>query len=517
MKRFLYATILLALFFPFFTDAAVLDSQTGGSQSMSIGVGTDPLYVNQEIDVNGMVDTITIKVSGTIDPADTFKLMCRTSAPTQFDSNGNCFASTTLDQIQVSTSTRSGDFLTGYFNTPVAVNSSPTEKWYIVYFPASGTRTLYGSSTSSTIPDCVADPVFGSNVACSTYGINDIYYEINGEEYDLSTHIISLTPENGTTTGNLVDFSFTYYLAPEDVGTRISVQVYLRNIDQNVLLLNAFSPSDIEFLDFIATSSGEFTFSTTTSLGDGNYRIKAQLKKSIFGLTLPNVGVFDEISNQFIVNQATFIGNISQNSFSQLNSIFASSTATSTAALAGTCNPISNNVATLFLNPDFSIISCSAFLFVPDAGYLSDTIDNFRENVMTHFPLGYLSDFMTILEDTPESSLTVIDATIPNGIVGSGSNISLSLNGVLDPILNATTSTYTNSSASSTETFYEITVGYWRIIVYILAFLYILRRILGSHVIPEHNHFGEHGALSDTNSNDDSYRLKEYLYNHQKK
>lgn len=152
-------------------------------------------------------------------------------------------------------------------------------------------------------------------------------------------------------------------------------------------------------------------------------------------------------------------------------------------------------------------------LFQPlpqDWQYISDQL---YENVRIRFPLGYINDFISIISTTTEGTLTPIDAVIPSVLPGSGTHMTLSLAHVLDPMLNATTSQFANVSASSTETFGTITERYWDYLVYALTLLYLLSRILGTRMIPN----GLAGATADTNSGDDSYRLKEYLYEHRKR
>jgi hypothetical protein len=123
-------------------------------------------------------------------------------------------------------------------------------------------------------------------------------------------------------------------------------------------------------------------------------------------------------------------------------------------------------------------------LFVPNGEQIQDLMINARENIATRFPIGYIYSFIEIISSNATSTLTVLNAKIPNGIPGTGSEITLNLNGVLDPYLNATTSGFSNETASSTETLGEFTLRYWEYIIYILALLYVIRRIIGSHVIP---------------------------------
>jgi hypothetical protein len=330
---------------------------------------------------------------------------------------------------------------------------------------------------------------FGNRVSGNIYNTIQGYdVLVNGEVInDFSTHIISISPENGTTTGNTVNISLSAYVSPADLTTFSGVRVTLHNIDQNVLLGSLISPYDIVFLDSVdLDTAGPYSFSSTTVLADGNYRLHAELlARGLGSLTHGNFGTFDIVDSQFIVYEETFIGHISATSFSALQSIFGSTVGTSTLALSGTCNPFSGSISTLFYNTEFNPISCLAFLLIPDAGLVYDSLSSFRTNVSTHFPLGYVTDLFSIFSTTTERGLPVIDATIPPGIPGTGASIHLDLAHSLDFILNATTSSFANISASSTDTFYDITSYYWNIFVYISIALYLARRILGSHVIPK--------------------------------
>lgn len=309
-------------------------------------------------------------------------------------------------------------------------------------------------------------------------GVSTVGKTTVGTAPDTSTRIIDFTPENATTTSNPVTFSLHAYISPADIGSFLGIQLTLHNIDQNVLLAGEFSPSDIYLLDgFQATTSGDFYFSTTTTVGEGNYRLEADMDSTQFwGFTMLDfLGIHISESHQFVVGTPTFIGNISQNSYTALNGIYASTTATSTASLAGSCYPFSGQ---------FSTTNCLAFLFIPDAGLIYDSLNNFKNNASTRMPLGYLTDFINILSTTTSSSLPVISATIPTGVAGAGSHISLSLDHSIDYILYASTSQFINSSAPDTGTLYDIVSGYWNKIVYLALGIYIITRIVGSHVIP---------------------------------
>lgn len=292
---------------------------------------------------------------------------------------------------------------------------------------------------------------------------------------DFSSHIVSFTPLDDSTTTNPVTFTAHYYISPNDVGNIVGMNLYLHNIDQNVLLVSGLSSSDILLVNQQATTSGDFYFSTTTTLGEGNYRLNARMTRTYFDIQ-SFLDVANE-SHQFIVGSVsngfggTFIGNISQNSYSSLNSIIASTSATSTSALASSCNP---------LGGVFNVINCLTFFFIPDSGYLADTLHNFATNAATHFPLGYITDLISILSTTTVGSLPTIDATLPNGIAGGGAHLHLDPTHSLDYILNANMGIY----GTSTQTFYQMTSVYWNYIVDVLALFYIIGRVVGSSLIP---------------------------------
>lgn len=233
---------------------------------------------------------------------------------------------------------------------------------------------------------------------------------------DSSTRIVDFTPENNATSTNPVHFSLQGCVSAEDIGTYIGVKFTLHNIDQNVLLLSAFSPSDIYLLDgFNATTSGEFNFSTTTTIGEGNYRLNALIERSYLGgwFVNPFSPINQDLSHQFIVCGSgdptcvgTFIGGLSQNGFNELNDIFASSTATTTASAAN-CNFTSWTT--------FSLPKCGAYLFIPGGDYLNTTMKGLKDGVLTRIPWGYFTRVVTIFNSTATSSLPTFTAHVQVG------------------------------------------------------------------------------------------------------
>jgi len=397
-------------------------------------------------------------------------------------------------------------------------------------YPRSGGSSAFSSNTQFVVDSSVhhtSNTSFGSppcnvsgtyyilffNYTASTtilyyasyyYNHEDNTFTGNGTSCGTETEVINLEPVNGTTTDNNVNFNLEMCIGTDDISAISHVRIRLHNVDQNVLLLNFLSPSDIVLYDALVENAGYFNFSTTTIIGDGNYRIEVCTRNAYFFAWLNNPYSQECTSNQFTVVEGSFIGTMTQNMWNDLNTSFSSSSATSTEALAISCNPLGGN---------FSVINCTLFLFVPDGTKIKESFFFLKDTIETNFPIGYLTDFIRILNSSSTVPLVVIDATIPDAFpFGQGQHVTLSLDGVLDFVLYATTSIYTNESAPSGGTVLDITMEYWVKIVYVLTLFYIIGRILGSHLIPTSNHFGNHGAVSDNSSTDDSYKLKEWLY-----
>jgi len=132
---------------------------------------------------------------------------------------------------------------------------------------------------------------------------------------------------------------------------------------------------------------------------------------------------------------------------------------------------------------DFDLFLCGSDLitwsFVPTPDAVSHMTTQLHDTVLTHFPLGYLTDFASIMATTSTSTLTVLNAT---STLFGGAHIRLDLNGVLDQFLYATTGQFINSSAPSTDTLFDITYPYWKYVNYIALLFYILSRLVGSHL-----------------------------------
>lgn len=217
------------------------------------------------------------------------------------------------------------------------------------------------------------------------------------------TRICGFTPENNSVvTGPDVDFTFDAWLAAADLGPGERIKVRLHNIDQNVLLLGFLSNNDTYIINrtFIPGEDGHYSYSTTTPLADGNYRLEAWIEKTIFFGWIKNP--FDStqdqvISKQFIVGTSTLIGNLTQNGFNILNGTLVGESATSSLALVAQCNPLGAY--------GFNMVNCLAGLFIPDSAQVSATIQGMRDGILTRLPWGYFTRFATILGSTATTSL----------------------------------------------------------------------------------------------------------------
>jgi len=325
--------------------------------------------------------------------------------------------------------------------------------------------------------------------------------------FDTTTRIISMTPEDGTTTpsGVPVDFSLHAYISSEDVGRFVSVLVTFTNVDQNVVIINGPGTRNFQ-VDVPISTGGDFYYATSTILGDGNYRVHAQLMKSFLFVKEPWTTI--DADHLFIVGIASLVGNIQQSAWSDINNYFASTTATSTASLAGSCAPWFGM---------WDTVNCMAFLWVPDSKSLDNVLKNTYDNFLTRFPIGYITDFVEIMATTTEGTLFGLHITIPNALPGGGAHADLSFSHVLDPLLNATSGAFMSPEASSTETFYEITERYWEIIVSLMVIFYFLYRIFGAVLIPQlfYMHDIQNDRPSDkfSHAERERYRYKEKLYN----
>jgi len=217
-------------------------------------------------------------------------------------------------------------------------------------------------------------------------------------------------------------------------------------------------------------NNDEFVTSTTTPiLPDGDYIMTIDIQK-------PTILSYFGLGNRLLSSQTKFtVGTSTAQDilYDQNNSEINSGFNLSTGSASTTCAIFS-----------FNLLGCLTAILIPDTQYIASSTAQLYANIKTHFPLGYITEFIDIMSATTTESIPIFSATVPEGIVGAGSTITLDLNNKLDYILNSTSSRYRSGSATSTESFFVITNRYWEYLIYIMAGLYIARRILGAKLIP---------------------------------
>jgi len=311
---------------------------------------------------------------------------------------------------------------------------------------------------------------------------------------DTTTHFSTWQPANEDTEINPnVTISASWLISGSDLERLTTFvsgpegKIRMRAFVTDVEALN--ESSIVEVIDYVLPTGFE-TSTSTTVLFDGNtlglnYGRNYKLSLSLVGSNY--YGLFGNIfqitqTSYFSVGTTTESGHIQQSIASStqesLSDIFLAS-----GYSVNACSPLSG---------DFSIIDCVILLFIPDSDLTATKVGEMSDIVSNSWPIGYITDFVSIISTSTAGTLTPIDAIVPPGIPGAGTHVTLNLTGVLDPLLNATTSQFTNASANSTDTFFEITNYYWTIVCYLLVVLYLIGRLMGSHIF---GHTGKHPSI----------------------
>jgi len=295
------------------------------------------------------------------------------------------------------------------------------------------------------------------------------------------TRIASTTPKYGQIVATTTTLSAQVYVASGDWvnGTYLHINL-VNNTRQNGTGAFAVEAWDAAFggLDFpLNEGFNEIATSTTFPFNgqvNATWQIKQPNSTFLIGSFLPDETLVSS-STIFYVNQPTALDII----------LASTSEAFIQAVLTGTTT--GQSVVRCNLN-QFDITICVISLFIPPGPVLLADFTELKDGFLSRWPLGYITRAITILSNSASSSLPVISATVPSGVIGTGATVTLNANHALDFVLNATTSGFLNSSATSTDTFYTITSRYWDLLIYLVLGLWILRRILGSHLIGAHKY-----------------------------
>lgn len=210
---------------------------------------------------------------------------------------------------------------------------------------------------------------------------------------------------------------------------------------------------------------------TSTFLREGTYEFYGSIVKNTYGpignLFIGGTTQVTATTSRFVVGTAT---NLDPSIFEGIQARIDALLSSTTANLSNICNIIGGN---------FNMGDCLVGLILPPNQILYENYVILRQMP----PWGYAFRLYDIFSEEATSSIPVISATVPPGVIGAGATISLDANHALDFILNATSSGFLSGNATSTESFYDITSFYWELLVYIALALYILRRLLGTNII----------------------------------
>ncbi|HUD45135.1 MAG TPA: hypothetical protein VMR41_06330 [Patescibacteria group bacterium] len=330
----------------------------------------------------------------------------------------------------------------------------------------------------------------------------------------------------GTFSNNLAQ----YCLNPADSALSIFEQSYAQFTSSSSVDCSMATQTQYQTQTFTVPASdlynGYNNFATSTSFGVGQWTETWTLSQptflGAFGLYFPiSVGQTTLLSTttQFVVGTTSSYDDVvnADNAsalliHNQTANYIASTTASTTA-----CNPFSSNIATAFISTNFNLLSCITLLVLPsDWSVLQASISSVGADVLTSWPVGYVGDVLVILSTTTQSTLPSLNVTLPS-VLGFGTpSLSLPIAHQLDFVLNATTSIYNTSQSSSTETLYQFTSVYWDDLVYLLTILYIVGRIVGTHLIPDFDTEGTDSAIGlygdIANEQDRADRVNQSLY-----
>lgn len=326
--------------------------------------------------------------------------------------------------------------------------------------------------------ECNSDnPDFNLNDGnCNYYN----FYFVNGtttsfENIRTDTRIVAISPTNNsivaTTSNNFtpVDINVDIYVNENDIVSPYNVQVYIENIDQNIILSRLASLVGIggtkELFNEYATTSGYINYSTTTLLQAGGYRVHVSLDKKLYVFDIWNL---DEQSSQFAVGQQTWLSNIRQNSWTQIQTLIGAKNATTTEATAKTCNPFSGS---------FDIIDCSYFLFVPDTEELSKSMESLKDGVLHRIPWGYFTRVYDILSASTTTALPAFSYTFDNRSPLSGNELNINID---DGIVQAS-AIMADIKTGDNKTVQEVAEPIWNVIVGIALVFTIVTDLMGSH------------------------------------
>jgi len=334
---------------------------------------------------------------------------------------------------------------------------------------------------------------------------------------DTSTHVISVTPANGTTTATTTTLGQDVYVSQSDLSSTTAVTTTYSNAGCSSFsgaVIDAVSNTPGQGCSFSLTwgvgSSGETSSSTSvTFVYGGTWQYTSTISDTVgtwcvFGYCMSSDRTdLSQVSGSFIVGQPNALDVIQGYIASSSGGLAA--VASSSAAVSSLCNPLSGS---------FSIGSCVYVLIIPDASSTKALINGVSGKFLTYVPLGYVTRFIAIFASGTTTPLPNFVYTPPAVLGYSEGQI------VLNPWNLFSTSSFigslTSSSSTGSRTLRSIAEPYWTFLWTLVLALAIIGRITG--VYP-HIHSGPPAQDTATKGRhgmkhvaDETYRYKEKLW-----
>jgi hypothetical protein len=333
---------------------------------------------------------------------------------------------------------------------------------------------------------------------CSTAFGTPYQWSYIGPYEGTNTRIIEILPTNGQNIatssiiggieGATTTLSAKYYINEEDIGFIQSVEVKIQNVDQSYLYGTRFASPYTIIETQVPKEEGLYEWEQEIWLPYGGYKVSVDINSTYIGgiwtnpfnSTVNSLSASQDQSNplhqyhQYTIGGNTTMSGLQQNVNNQLEGILS---ATGTTPSVQDCNVISG----------FDFGKCMAFAFIPSTEQINQFGNTLSQGVFYKFPLGYVWSVLDVMSTTTAIAMPRLEAELPTALgIGNG-GISVGIDaGMFDYILYATSSKYANASNGySSQSFFDFTYFYWKIFVYLAVAIYLLRRILGSHVIGE--------------------------------
>lgn len=333
-----------------------------------------------------------------------------------------------------------------------------------VFDIGSAVRSVYGSTSVSVdlyIQLTFSLP-FGNGDVSIAKSLSDYHVLLfwNGSSFNQSNYISVITPLYNESTSSPVYFNIK---GNSDGFIYKNFFINYTNVDK--------------LISYSATSSisGDFLYTSSKVLEEGLYQGSVCIE--------PISGLSGSICKnlQFTVGSSGLIGGMG----------------TSTVDMSKVCNPTS---------AWFSPSECIYGAIYPSANDVQNIWTYFRDNLASYAPWGYLTRFITIINDNatvtppnPSFDLDKIDYSNTGFISGT---LSFDLWSHLQDWKNWTTKDGKNA--------WDLMEGFSKVIIGLGMLFYIVNRVLGIEILKNHKPFQE--MSGDKQVTDESYRLKETLW-----